>query len=105
MSSYIRRCRRGLEEKLAAGGYDPEALRAETLVRIGFFQQERLAHLLVTLAFAVMLLISVIIMLIAPSTGTILLAAAVAALLIPYVIHYYTLENEVQKLYALYEKI
>lgn len=105
MGAYIKHCRRELEAALAAGNYDRDSLRGQTLTRIGFLQHERLIHLLVTLAFAVILLIAVLIMLSFPSFGTMLLCAAILALLVPYVAHYYLLENEVQKLYALYEKI
>ena len=90
-------------EKMAAliqsGDITRETLES-MLVSIGFFQHERLIHLLVTLAFAIMTILS--------------LAASLAqfyflplfllflALEVPYVFHYYRLENGVQKLQRMY---
>ena len=72
------------------------------LVCIGFFQHERLIHLLVTLAFAVMtvlsLLMTVLMLFFLP------LFVLFLVLEVPYVIHYYTLENGVQKLQRMYRE-
>lgn len=82
-----------------------EAVLAEHLVQVGFFQHERLVHLLVTLAFAIMALATIIMNLFVPSPGLILLALLFLVLLIPYIRHYYLLENETQKMYDQYDQI
>lgn len=72
------------------------------LVSIGFFQHERLIHLLVTLAFAVMTILS----LAASLSQFYFLPLFVLFLVleVPYVLHYYRLENGVQKLQRMYRE-
>ena len=77
-------------------------MRAELLQRIEFYQHERLVHLLVTLFFAVFFLISAALMMTVGGWATITLAVLFLGLLIPYVKHYYFLENSVQKMYTYY---
>jgi len=79
---------------------DWERIGAEMLVRIGFYQHERLIHLIVTVTFALLAIISFCISL--KNQAFILVAALFLILEIPYIIHYYFLENYVQKLYRLY---
>lgn len=72
------------------------------LVSIGFFQHERLIHLLVTLAFAILTVLS---LLMAVQAFYFLpLFALFLVLEVPYVFHYYRLENGVQKLQRLYRQ-
>ena len=80
-------------------------LRKEMLVQIGFFQHERLVHLIVMATIAVVTLLSVLGCLAWPGILTFLLAGLLLVLLIPYIIHYFILENGVQKLYKYYDKI
>lgn len=77
----------------------------EHLIQVGFFQHERLVHLLVTLAFAIFTLIGVFAVFLTGEPGAAVLTLLFLVLLIPYVMHYYLLENEVQKMYAQYDKI
>lgn len=84
---------------------DWEHVTQEHLIQIGFFQHERLIHLLVTLAFALMELAAAIVTLLAPSLPSIALMALFLVLLVPYVFHYYHLENGTQKLYAQYDEL
>ena len=79
---------------------DWEATRREHLVQISFFQHERLIHLLVTLAFALMELISIVAALLAVHPLVWLLSLLFLVLLVPYLVHYYHLENGTQELYA-----
>ncbi len=88
--------------------HSPEEYRAERellLKRIALYQHERLIHLLVTLAFALLFMISLAIFLMIGGIGTAVLTVLLLALLIPYIKHYYFLENSVQKLYTFYYKI
>lgn len=89
---------------LENSGTDLEQLRSEMLVKIGFMQHERLVHLLVTILFALLMFMSLIAFFVSESIGMLAAAALMLALLIPYISHYYFLENGVQKLYALYDK-
>ena len=72
------------------------------LVNIGFFQHERLIHLLVTLAFAVLTILSLL--LTVQELYFMPLFLLFLALEVPYVFHYYRLENGVQKLQRMYRE-
>lgn len=85
--------------------HDIPTVRSEILVQIGFMQHERLIHFLVTMLFALLFLISVGILFFMQSLAMLLLTILLLALLIPYVAHYYFLENTVQKFYVLYNRI
>lgn len=82
---------------------DWDDLIQEHLVQISFFQHERLIHLLVTLAFALMEIACVVALIIEPQTVVAALALLLLVLLVPYIVHYYFLENETQKLYRQYD--
>ena len=86
-------------------GSDLEKVKAEHLNQIMFFQHERLIHLIVTVLFAVLEFLSLFLCMLVPNVGTFLLTAAVMILLIPYIRHYYLLENEVQKMYDQYDRL
>lgn len=101
LKAYLERTDALLAEQ---GGHGPwvERIR-EHLVQIRFFQHERAVHLAVTLAFA---LFAVICLLTAGVTGEsrlYLLLLLLLALLVPYIVHYYHLENGVQRLYLQYD--
>ena len=75
---------------------------ASMLVSIGFFQHERLIHLLVTLAFAVMTILALVASL--SQFYCLPLFVLFLVLEVPYVFHYYRLENGVQKLQRMYRE-
>lgn len=75
----------------------------EHLTQISFFQHERLVHLIVTMTVALLTLISLGIALMTSLLTMLLLTGALAILLIPYILHYFLLENEVQKMYVQYD--
>lgn len=75
------------------------------LKRIELYQHERLIHLLVTLAFAVLFMISLFMCLVTKEIGVVILSALFLILLIPYIKHYYFLENSVQLLYKYYYRL
>lgn len=77
----------------------------DILVQIGFFQHERIVHLIVTVTFALLTLLALSGALLAPQAAMFLLTALFLVLLIPYIGHYYTLENGVQELYRLYDAV
>ena len=78
---------------------------SDLLIQIGFFQHERLIHLIVTVTFALLGIISIIATTLIENFMLILLDIAILCLLIPYIRHYYLLENEVQKMYTYYDII
>lgn len=82
-----------------------ESLKQEHLTQISFFQHERLIHLIVTVTFAILEMLAVLIALLFPGIASLLLVFIVLVLLIPYIRHYYILENEVQKMYGQYDRL
>lgn len=90
---------------------DWERICREHLVQIGFFQHERLVHLIVTVIFALFAVLSaglafLLMTLETEGAGSLLLVmTAFLVLLVPYVRHYYILENEVQKMYGQYDAL
>ena len=76
--------------------------------KIEYFQHERLIHLLVTLAFATWLLFEIYCLFVLPAEfliAGILLVLIFFGLTIGYVMHYYFLENSVQKMYHMRDEI
>lgn len=75
------------------------------LVEIAFFAHERFIHLIVTVLFAIM---SILVFLYAFGNFSIpigLLIIMLLVLLVPYIKHYFLLENSVQDMYEQYEKM
>lgn len=75
------------------------------LIQIQFFQHERLVHLIVTVTFAILTMISVLGCVLSPQIPLFVLVALLLILLVPYIRHYYILENGVQKLYICYDRL
>lgn len=84
---------------------DWESVCEEHLIQIGFFQHERLIHLLVTLTFAIMAMGVMGIIIISGMMSLVLLEILLLVLLVPYIMHYYLLENEVQHMYEQYDEM
>ncbi len=80
-------------------------IAAELLVQIGFFQHERLIHLIVTVTFAILTVLSLLGCVLEPQPAMFALTVLLLVLLIPYIRHYYILENGVQKLYTYYDRL
>lgn len=78
--------------------------KEKLLIKIGFYQHERLIHLIVTCLFAVVTFITLFMLIMYPNIGLLLLLIILLSLLVPYIFHYYFLENSVQKLYKFYDK-
>ena len=75
----------------------------DILVKIQFFQHERLIHLIITLFYALLFLIFLV--LITLSYIFVIPAGILIIFLIFYIVHYFVLENGVQSLYFLYDDI
>ena len=75
----------------------------DLMVKISFFQHERLIHLLVTLFFSLFAVVLTYLSFNNPMYS--LIDLAIIVILAFYIKHYYFLENSVQYLYKLYDKI
>ena len=82
---------------------DLNKLKEEHLIKIGFYQHERLIHLLVTLFYGLFMFITIILSFYNPLALIIVLIFMV--FLIFYVRHYFYLENHVQYMYKQYDRI
>ncbi len=82
-----------------------EDLLKDLLIQISFFQHERLIHLIVTAVFALLTVAAIFTSFFYQTLGLYLLILLFLALLVPYIRHYYLLENGVQKLYECYDKL
>ena len=65
----------------------------DLMIQIAFFQHERLIHLIVTVTFALLALIGITAALATPQIPLLILVMLFIVLLVPYVRHYYILEN------------
>lgn len=80
-------------------------LKEEVLIKIKFFEHERLVHLIVTFFTGIAAILFFLGFLIIESIPLFILFLITLALFIPYIIHYFYLENGTQKLQRLYFKI
>lgn len=105
MEKRILNYRKYIDELLQQTDADWVAIIREHLIQVSFFQHERLIHLIVTITFAILEVVVIGLCVTAFTPGVGLLAIALLVLLVPYVRHYYILENEVQKMYVQYDKL
>ena len=103
MKKYIKDYLKEIEEKLNENSKFSDKEKEKFKDKILYFQHERLIHLLVTLFYAVFLIAFIFLSIIFP----VFLIPCFGCLifLLFYVIHYFFLENAVQYLYKLYDKI
>lgn len=99
LSDYIK----DIEKQLKKKNVDWKSLSINMKTKIGFFQHERLVHLLVTLFFSLFMLITLVL-------GTLsylflIISFMLLCFVIPYIYHYYFLETRVQYLYILYDQV
>lgn len=73
--------------------------------QIAFFMHERLIHLIVTVLFALGTFMTIFTFILSKQVGLLALAFLLMVLLIPYISHYYLLENGVQKMYEQYDTL
>ena len=93
------------ESLLKEENCDFRALREAYFRKISFFQHERLIHLIVTLAFAIMGMIALSLFIFTGERLIGILLGLFIVLLVPYIFHYYALENGVQRMYEQYDEI
>lgn len=75
------------------------------LIQIKFFQHERLIHLIVTVTFAIIAVVSVLINYTLQSLILLVFILGMLIMLLFYVRHYFFLERGVQKLYTYYDEL
>lgn len=103
LKNYLTYMNTRTEKELSAE--EEERLRKDLLIQIGFFQHERLIHLIVTVTFALLTVAALFVSFFYQTFGLYLLILLFLVLLIPYIRHYYLLENGVQRLYEYYDKL
>ena len=103
ITAYLAYIDKLLEEDSADTDWDEEIKKH--LVHIGFFAHERQVHLIVMVLFALMTLMSILYLNYSGKMIMLLLTIALLVLLVPYVMHYYLLENSVQKMYTQYDEM
>ena len=97
-----------ISEKAKSGAFTAEelaVLRSQALVQIGFFQHERFIHLIVTMTFAILTVVTLMTICIAGYLPLGALMLLLLILLVPYIRHYYILENGTQTLYRYYDTL
>ena len=105
MTKYLTAYRKYILACLENEDTDFERLLEYHREHIGFFMHERLIHLIVMVLFALLTMACFLLIAVTEKIILIPLAAALMCLLIPYIKHYYFLENTVQALYKDYERI
>ena len=105
MAERIQLYLRYIDEMLEnpSGDMDFHAEAKKHLVQIAFFAHERLIHLIVTVVFAILTVGTFLYVIANPQPMLFLLLLAFMVLLVPYIKHYYLLENSVQKMYEQYD--
>jgi hypothetical protein len=107
MEAYLKRHEAFIRRQLAStgDGADWTGLARFHRVQIEYMQHERLIHLLVTLFFGLCTLLALLFVALHPQVPMGVLLLLLLALLIPYVAHYYRLENGLQRWYHLANQI
>ncbi len=103
LKKYMEEIQRRLEEY--ADQTELEEIFLEHKDKIAFMQHERIVHFLVTMMFAIVLAIFVCAFLFTENSALFVLVVIIMVLLGFYIKHYYFLENTVQEMYRLYDKM
>lgn len=105
MTVYLRYIENLLNQQAKLDSAKISALRHEILIQIGFMQHERLVHFLVVILIGLAFFITMALLLYFKTPGLGLLCFLLLILLVPYIMHYYFLENTTQKFYILYNRL
>lgn len=103
MRRYMNEYIKYIENELTKKKNDWKALSINMKTKIAFFQHERLIHLLVTLSFSLIMIITLALGLL--SYWFLIISFMLFCFVIPYIYHYYFLETRVQYLYKLYDDV
>ena len=103
MRKYLSDYKKEIDAKIAKQkSFSSEEIENH-IIKISFFQHERLIHLLVTLFYALFTMLSFLLGLLHPVL--LLISMLLIFFLVCYVIHYFFLENTVQYLYRQYDQM
>ena len=106
MKEYMAQVERFISEELQGATTDQIRMFAEEFDRkLTWFCHERLIHLLVTLAFAMFLLFEIYAAMSMLDLFSGVMSLILLVLTVAYIFHYYFLENSVQKMYIMRDKI
>ncbi len=107
MTEYLKSYMSYIENRLSEckSSSEIEDILKEHRDKIAFMQHERLVHFLVTMMFAIILVIFMAVQFFTESFGLLLLITMIIILTAFYIKHYYFLENTVQKMYVVYDEI
>lgn len=107
MKKYLEEYLRYIEKILSEHdeNTDVTELKSKHLIKIQFMQHERLVHFLVTMLVTIVLIVSICTYVLDGSFLLLPLVLVVLGLCTAYIMHYYFLENSVQKMYRLYDDI
>ena len=102
MRKYLEEYTKEIDDKIKIKNIKESDIK-DHLIKIKFFQHERLIHLLVTLSYGLFLFLSV--MIFTKVLLFIIITYIVLIVLLFYVRHYFFLENHVQYLYKQYDSM
>ncbi len=101
MKEYLENYIKELEKKKNLSKEELE----QVLIKIKFFQHERLIHLIVTVFVGIVACLFLLGFLALENVLLFILFILMIILFIPYIFHYYFLENNVQRLYKIYDNL
>ena len=110
MKKYISEYLDEMKSFITSQRGNPDAQKIDAFLetfsrKIAYFMHERLIHLIVTVLFAILEIMSFLAFVISANLTVIALCVLFLVLLIPYVFHYYFLENSVQEMYKLEDEL
>ncbi|MDD6060795.1 MAG: hypothetical protein PUB97_10545 [Ruminococcus sp.] len=107
MTEYLKAYMKTVSQRLenCAEKSELDEILAEHKDKISFMQHERIVHFLVTMMFAIILVIFISVLLFTENIAILALVTIILVLLGFYIKHYYFLENTVQKMYVTYDDI
>ncbi|MGN0383019.1 MAG: hypothetical protein ACI4DS_02020 [Eubacterium sp.] len=103
MTDYMSYIEKAVSEQMTP--QERETVKRDFLIQIQFFQNERHIHLMVTLAFALMTIGTVMFNFYAKNIVVGILSLGLTGMLVPYLNHYFFLERGVQKMYTYYDAL
>ncbi len=106
MKSYMKEYIESIDKLIENKKIDNiDSVIEEHLLKIGFYQHERLIHFLVTMLFTGLTFATFIYTINNVSIAFMLLTIIFFCLEVPYIFHYYFLENSVQHMYIQHDSL
>lgn len=106
IEAYLKTVQAFIDNELSsASSARIEEVLKEFETKTAYFQHERLIHLIVTVLFAIMEMMSIYTLILSANVSVVVFCVMFLVLLVPYVMHYYFLENSVQQMYRMRDTI